>query len=77
MAPVDEVPDLKRRFGANLHAARLAAGVSVVALAERCDMHWTAVARLEEGRREPSLGAALRLAEALEIAPEQLWAEPA
>jgi len=71
-----EAADLKQRFGANLRAARMAADLSIEALAGRCDMHWTAVARLEEGRSEPSLGMVLRLAEAVEVAPEQLWAEP-
>jgi transcriptional regulator with XRE-family HTH domain len=73
----DPADGLRERLAVNLRAAREAAGLTQEELGERCGMHWTAVARLEEGRQEPSLGAALRLAGALGVAPESLWAQPA
>jgi transcriptional regulator with XRE-family HTH domain len=57
----------RRRFAANLRAARLAAGLSQEALGERADLHRTEISLLERAGRDPRLETTVRLARALEL----------
>jgi transcriptional regulator with XRE-family HTH domain len=60
------------RFGRNLRARRLDAGLSQQALARACRLHRTEISLLERGLREPRLSTIVRLARALRVAPEAL-----
>ncbi len=51
---------------------RDAAGLSQEQLGERCDMHLSAISRLERGLRDPQLTTIARLAGALEVTPSEL-----
>ena len=55
------------RFGANLRAARLEAGLSQQRLGSACRLHRTEISLLERGVREPRLSTILRLARGLGI----------
>lgn len=63
---------VEARFAANLRRERMAAALSQEELALRADLHRTEVDRLEQGLRQPTMGAILRLAGALEISPDAL-----
>jgi DNA-binding XRE family transcriptional regulator len=60
------------RFGANLRAARLEAGLSQQGLGSACRLHRTEISLLERGAREPRLGTLVRLARALDVPPARL-----
>jgi transcriptional regulator with XRE-family HTH domain len=59
-------------FGRRLRALRREHGVSQYALADRTDVHQTAISRFERGEREPRLKSILRLAEGLGVPPGTL-----
>jgi len=59
-------------FGKRLRSVRVDHGMSQDALARACDIHFTAIGRLERGRREPRLATILRLAEGLGVEPGEL-----
>ena len=61
-------------FGANLRAARQAKGWSLEGLAERSGLHWTYIGQVERGSRNVSLINIVRLAQALAMPPEDLFA---
>jgi transcriptional regulator with XRE-family HTH domain len=63
------------RFGTNLFMARRRAGLSQAELAERADLHVTAISLLERGKRSPRLDTLLALLRALETRPEHLFKE--
>lgn len=63
-------PSISAAFGAVVRARRKALGLSQESLAERATVHPTYVSRIEGGNKNPSLGVAARLAEALELS---LW----
>lgn len=60
------------RFGANLRAARRAAGLSQEALAYEAEVDRAAISVYERGGREPNLRTLLKLARALELSPVAL-----
>jgi transcriptional regulator with XRE-family HTH domain len=64
--------DVRKRFAANLKAARTGAGVSQQWVAERCSLHRTEISLLERGKREPRLGTLVKLATALGVSVERL-----
>jgi transcriptional regulator with XRE-family HTH domain len=66
--------EIRDRFAVNLKRARAAKGVSQEELASRCDLHRTEISLLERGGREPRLGTMVKLAEALDIGPQDLCA---
>lgn len=68
------MPDVPEQFGAALRAARQRAGLSQYDLAARTGMHFTAVARYEQGRGEPRLSTLVRLARGLGVTPAELVA---
>lgn len=51
---------------------RLAAGMSQDELADRTDVHPTAIGRLERGAREPRLATILLIAHGLGVTPGEL-----
>lgn len=59
-------------FGANLRAARQAAGLTIEELADRAGMNWSYVSQCERGERNATIGTLLRLARALNIQASQL-----
>ena len=61
-------------FAANLRRLRTAAGFSQIDLADRCEMHFTEISRLERGQRNPRLSTIVRLARGLSVAPAELLA---
>ena len=64
--------DVPVEFGANVRRLRAAAGLSQEQLGELCDMHLSAVSRLERGLRDPRLTTIMRLAKALSVTPAEL-----
>jgi transcriptional regulator with XRE-family HTH domain len=62
------------RFATNLRSARHERGVSQERLAHLCDLHRTEISLLERGGREPRLGTIMKLADALEMTPNELCA---
>jgi transcriptional regulator with XRE-family HTH domain len=67
-----EPDDPRARFGANLRAAREAAGLTQEALGLRASFHPTEVNRIERGRRNPGLLTIIRLAKALDVPAGEL-----
>jgi transcriptional regulator with XRE-family HTH domain len=59
-----------------LRDARLAAGLSQRALAERLGVPQPVIARWETGAREPRVRAAVRVAEALGTTANAIWPPP-
>jgi transcriptional regulator with XRE-family HTH domain len=67
-------PDLQKRFGANLRAARSKAGLTQATLGERCGLHRSEISLLERGEREPRLGTIVKLSSILQTTPSRLCA---
>ncbi len=61
-------------FGANLLRARKRRGVSQEVLAVRASLHRTEIGLLERGERLPRIDTAIKLAGALDTAPDELLA---
>lgn len=55
----------RRTLGQTIRAARLAAGLSQRALADRSDIHWNTIARYERDEMQPSVRRLVLLAAAL------------
>lgn len=73
-------PSILRRqaalaFGSALRSARLDRGISQMNLAASSDLDPTYVSLMERGHRVPSFIVIIRLADALDISPVQLFAE--
>ena len=64
--------DVAERFGANLYRARKRAGLSQEGLGFAAGLHRTEVGLLERGQRLPRIDTLVKLAGALDIAPEAL-----
>jgi transcriptional regulator with XRE-family HTH domain len=60
-------------FAANLRRARLAAGLSQEALAQRADLNLGHVSRIERSEREPGVRSVAKLAQALGISASVLF----
>ena len=67
-------PPAQVKLGKRAREARLALGLSQMALADRIGLHFTFVSEVERGERNLSLSSLLRLAEGLEIDAGQLVA---
>lgn len=59
-------------FGAELRAERKGIGWTQARVAEAAAVHAVTVSLIERGKRQPSLGVALRLSEALGLEPTSL-----
>jgi transcriptional regulator with XRE-family HTH domain len=66
--------DPLERFGANLRAARKSAGMSQEMLAQTARLDRAAISIIERGGRSANLRTILKLARALNVAPEELLA---
>jgi transcriptional regulator with XRE-family HTH domain len=69
--------ELQQLVGANLRALRERRGLSQEALADELGIHRTYESAIERGKRNLSLRAVERLAEALGVDPMDLLARPA
>jgi transcriptional regulator with XRE-family HTH domain len=67
--------DVARRFGANLLLARKRAGLSQEEVGWISSLHRTEVGMLERGERTPRIDTLVKVAAALEVAPEELLAD--
>lgn len=65
---------IREYFARNLIDARRSAGLSREELADRCCLYWTEVSLLERAGREPRLGTLIKLADAVGVKPEELYA---
>lgn len=65
--------DIQKLFAANLRNARIEAGLSQAALAERCELTSNYISELESGRRFPSHETLQRLCHALSLRPYQFF----
>ena len=63
-----------KKFGAVIKAKRGVLGVSQEELADRAGLHRTYIGGVEQGRRNLSLLNILKIAGALEVKPEELFA---
>ncbi len=63
-----------KKFGAVIKAKRGVLGVSQEELADRAGLHRTYIGGVEQGRRNLSLLNILKIAGALEVRPEELFA---
>lgn len=59
-------------FGRTVRRLRIALKLSQEGLAERAEVHRTYIGGIERGERNPTLTMIVRLAEALEVPPENL-----
>jgi transcriptional regulator with XRE-family HTH domain len=59
-------------FGSRLRAARKGLGLTQAQLAERSGLHLVNVCQIETGAREPKIGTARRLADALGVSLDRL-----
>ena len=66
---------LQRKFARNLRQIRNRRGLSQEELAERADLHRTYVSGLEREIRNPTLSVIEKIADALEVRPDELLAE--
>jgi transcriptional regulator with XRE-family HTH domain len=64
-----------QKFGANLRAARKAAGLTQEALAFRAEIHRTQITLYETGQRLPIVISLLKLAAACGVTPNDLLAD--
>jgi transcriptional regulator with XRE-family HTH domain len=64
-----------RQFGANLLVARKRAGLSQEEVGWLSSLHRTEVGLLERGERLPRIDTLVKVASALEVAPEELLAD--
>jgi len=69
-----KIPDLPKAFGKVMAEARAQQGMSQERLAETIGSTNVYISMLENGQRQPSLNAALLIAQELKIQPEELVA---
>jgi transcriptional regulator with XRE-family HTH domain len=63
---------IERAIGAAIRAARLAAGLSITALAEQCGVSQPYLSQLEHGKGSPSINTLYKIANALGVSPQDL-----
>ncbi|RZL17271.1 MAG: XRE family transcriptional regulator [Pedobacter sp.] len=64
--------DIQRKFGENLKKIRMQKGLSLRALAARCDIDDSNISKIENGYYNIRLSTLLQLAKALDILPNEL-----
>ena len=64
--------DLKKAFGKALKQVRLSKGYTQLDLGELADCHFTFISQIERGVRQPTITTIFKLANVLEINPEEL-----
>jgi transcriptional regulator with XRE-family HTH domain len=63
---------IERAIGTAIRAARVAASLSMTALAERCGISQPYLSQLENGKGSPSINTLYKLANALGVSPQDL-----
>lgn len=64
--------ELVEIFAANVKSRRKSLGITQAQLAKRLDVHTPYISDLENGKKTPFLGNIARIAEALEMQPDEL-----
>jgi transcriptional regulator with XRE-family HTH domain len=64
------------KFGLKIRQCRKQIGLSQEELANKTEIHRTYIGGIERGERNPTLLMILRLAQALQVRPQQLLEEP-
>jgi transcriptional regulator with XRE-family HTH domain len=67
------IKDLNKAFGLRIRNLRKKQGLSQEDLADRAGLHPTYVGGVERGERNPSFESILKIAEALDVSPGQLF----
>lgn len=67
-APADPLP----AFAANLRRLRTLKGITQETLADRADLHFSDISRIERGVREPGVRTVVKLARGLELPAAEL-----
>jgi len=70
---MNQIKDLKKAFGLRIRNLRKKKKFSQENLAEKAELHPTYIGGVERGERNPSFESILKIAEALEISPGQLF----
>ncbi|MEU4718764.1 XRE family transcriptional regulator [Nonomuraea dietziae] len=70
--PAIDPPDLEQEIGATIRAARRRAGLTMTALASATGLSQAFLSHLETGRSAPSVATLYRLAQALNVLPQDL-----
>jgi transcriptional regulator with XRE-family HTH domain len=69
MGRAQDTNPVQEAFGQRVRERRSELGLSQMALADRCGMHFTFVSSIERGKRNVSVVTLLRLAEGLGVEP--------
>ena len=72
MAAKTSAKDPRTQFGKRVRRIRTELGWTLEELAEEAGMHWTYIGSIERGERNLSLVNIVRLANALQVGPEEL-----
>ncbi|UBU08367.1 helix-turn-helix domain-containing protein [Nonomuraea gerenzanensis] len=75
-APVAGSPGLEQEIGATIREARRRAGITMTALASATGLSQAFLSHLETGRSAPSVATLYRLAQALNVLPQDLLPRP-
>lgn len=67
----DDTP-IERAIGGAIRSARRAAGLSMTALARDCGLSQPYLSQLENGKASPSISTLYRIANALDVSPQEL-----
>lgn len=70
----DDPASPRAQFAANVERLREAKGLTQEQLGWAAGLHQTAIARIESGERQPTLGTIFKLARGLECSPAELFA---
>lgn len=63
---------LEERLGNIIRERRESLGLSQEVFAEKCDLHRTYISQLERGLKSPTVRALVRIAEKLNLTPDEL-----
>jgi transcriptional regulator with XRE-family HTH domain len=69
---MDEIKNIRTRFGVRVRKCRLETGLSQEELANRAGLHRTYIGGIERGERNVSLINIVRIARAMNLKPEHL-----
>jgi transcriptional regulator with XRE-family HTH domain len=70
---MDQTKDLRKAFGVRIRNLRKKQRLSQEELADKAGLHPTYVGGVERGERNPSFESILKIADALEVSPGQLF----
>ena len=71
MNPKD--PQAILNFGQNVRTQRTLKGMTIIQLAEKCEVEYTTISKIERGLINTTVSMVVILARALEIDPKQLF----